>query len=51
MTKPFYVAGDWRMGDGTLDVKSPYHGDVVATLGVPTVATTEPSYGLLTSNV
>ena len=41
MTKPFYVAGDWRMGDGTLDVKSPYDGGVVATLGVPTDADVE----------
>jgi acyl-CoA reductase-like NAD-dependent aldehyde dehydrogenase len=35
-TKPFYVAGDWLTGEGTLDVKSPYDGSVVATLGVPT---------------
>jgi acyl-CoA reductase-like NAD-dependent aldehyde dehydrogenase len=34
--KPFYVAGEWRSGEGTLDVKSPYDGSVVATLGVPT---------------
>jgi acyl-CoA reductase-like NAD-dependent aldehyde dehydrogenase len=34
-TKPFYVAGDWRTGQGTLDVKSPYDGSVVASLGVP----------------
>src|SRR6266508_4294778 len=41
MTKPFYVAGDWRMGQGTLEVKSPYDGGVVATLGVPTDADVE----------
>jgi acyl-CoA reductase-like NAD-dependent aldehyde dehydrogenase len=35
-TKPFYVAGDWRTGEGTLDVTSPYDGSLVATLGVPT---------------
>lgn len=35
-TRPFYVAGEWRSGDGTLDVHSPYDGSVVATLGVPT---------------
>jgi acyl-CoA reductase-like NAD-dependent aldehyde dehydrogenase len=35
-TKPFYVAGDWRTGRGTLEVTSPYDGAVVATLGVPT---------------
>jgi len=34
--RPFYVAGDWRTGKGTLDVHSPYDGSVVATLGVPT---------------
>jgi len=34
--KPFYVAGDWRTGDGTIDVKSPFDQSVVATLGVPT---------------
>src|SRR6266567_5178126 len=41
MTKPFYVAGDWRLGQGTLDVHSPYDGSVVATLGVPTDADVE----------
>ena len=35
-TKPFYVAGEWRTGEGTLDVHSPYDGSVVATIGVPT---------------
>jgi acyl-CoA reductase-like NAD-dependent aldehyde dehydrogenase len=35
-TRAFYVAGDWRTGRGTLEVKSPYDGSVVATLGVPT---------------
>ena len=35
-TKPFYVAGEWRTGEGTLEVNSPYDGSVVATLGVPT---------------
>ena len=35
-TKPFYVAGDWRTGQGTLEVKSPWDGSVVAELGVPT---------------
>ena len=35
-TKPFYVAGEWRTGEGTLDVHSPYDDSVVATLGVPT---------------
>jgi acyl-CoA reductase-like NAD-dependent aldehyde dehydrogenase len=35
-TRPFYVAGEWRTGQGTLDVHSPYDDSVVATLGVPT---------------
>src|SRR5438552_7016571 len=35
-TRSFYVAGEWRNGDGTLDVHSPYDGDVVAAIGVPT---------------
>jgi acyl-CoA reductase-like NAD-dependent aldehyde dehydrogenase len=36
MTRPFYVAGEWRTGQGTLDVHSPYDDSVVATIGVPT---------------
>src|SRR3989454_2365340 len=39
--RPFYVAGDWRTGQGTLPVKSPYDGSVVAELGVPTDAGAE----------
>jgi acyl-CoA reductase-like NAD-dependent aldehyde dehydrogenase len=35
-TRPFYVAGEWRTGQGTLDVHSPYDDSVVATIGVPT---------------
>jgi acyl-CoA reductase-like NAD-dependent aldehyde dehydrogenase len=35
-TRPFYVAGAWRTGEGTLDVMSPYDGAVVGTIGVPT---------------
>src|SRR6266536_1268278 len=48
MTKPFYVAGDWRMGQGTLDVKSPYDGSVVATLGVPSDADVEDAVAAAT---
>jgi acyl-CoA reductase-like NAD-dependent aldehyde dehydrogenase len=40
-TKPFYVAGQWRTGQGTLDVHSPYDDGVVATIGVPTDADVE----------
>jgi aldehyde dehydrogenase (NAD+) len=35
-TRPFYVAGQWKTGRGTLAVKSPYDGSVVAEIGVPT---------------
>jgi acyl-CoA reductase-like NAD-dependent aldehyde dehydrogenase len=34
-TKKFLVAGEWRSGDGTFDVKSPYDGSVVATVASP----------------
>jgi acyl-CoA reductase-like NAD-dependent aldehyde dehydrogenase len=34
--KPFYVAGEWRTGEGTLEVRSPYDQAVVAEVGVPT---------------
>jgi acyl-CoA reductase-like NAD-dependent aldehyde dehydrogenase len=40
-TKPFYVAGRWRTGQSTLDVRSPWNGEVVATVGVPTDADVE----------
>jgi acyl-CoA reductase-like NAD-dependent aldehyde dehydrogenase len=40
-TKPFYVAGEWRTGPGTQEVKSPWDGSVVAELGVPTDADVE----------
>jgi acyl-CoA reductase-like NAD-dependent aldehyde dehydrogenase len=35
-TRAFYVAGDWRTGEGILEVKSPYDATVVASVGVPT---------------
>ena len=35
-TRPFYVAGEWRTGEGTTEVNSPYDGTVVAEIGVPT---------------
>ncbi|MFP5353254.1 MAG: aldehyde dehydrogenase family protein [Actinomycetota bacterium] len=34
-TKRFLVAGKWRSGSGTFEVKSPYDGEVVATVGQP----------------
>ncbi|MBI2239055.1 MAG: aldehyde dehydrogenase family protein, partial [Actinobacteria bacterium] len=40
-TKPFLVAGEWRTGEGTFEVKSPYDGSVVAEVGIPTEADVE----------
>ncbi|HEY7399763.1 MAG TPA: aldehyde dehydrogenase family protein [Actinomycetota bacterium] len=34
--RPYLVNGEWRTGDGTFEVKSPFDGSVVAELGVPT---------------
>jgi acyl-CoA reductase-like NAD-dependent aldehyde dehydrogenase len=34
--KPYYVAGSWRTGQETIQVKSPYDQSVVAELGFPT---------------
>src|SRR3989442_748601 len=39
--RPFYVAGEWRTGEGTLEVRSPYDQSVVAEVGVPTDADVE----------
>src|SRR2546430_866491 len=39
--RPFYVAGDWRTGEGTLEVRSPYDQSVAAEVGVPTDADVE----------
>jgi acyl-CoA reductase-like NAD-dependent aldehyde dehydrogenase len=39
--RPFLVNGQWRTGDGTFEVKSPYDDAVVAELGVPTEADVE----------
>jgi acyl-CoA reductase-like NAD-dependent aldehyde dehydrogenase len=35
-TRPFLVAGEWRTGEETFDVKSPFDDSVVAQIGVPT---------------
>ena len=40
-TKPFLVAGEWRRGEGTFEVKSPFDESVVAELGVPSEADVE----------
>jgi aldehyde dehydrogenase (NAD+) len=39
--RPYYVNGQWRTGEGTFEVKSPFDGGVVAELGVPTEADVE----------
>jgi acyl-CoA reductase-like NAD-dependent aldehyde dehydrogenase len=39
--RPYYVNGEWRTGEGTFEVKSPFDGSVVAELGVPTEADVE----------
>jgi aldehyde dehydrogenase (NAD+) len=35
-TRPFLVNGEWRTGEGTFEVKSPYDESAVAQIGVPT---------------
>ncbi|MGH2677559.1 MAG: aldehyde dehydrogenase family protein, partial [Actinomycetota bacterium] len=35
-TKPYLIAGDWRVGGSPLEVKSPFDGKVVAEVGTPT---------------
>lgn len=40
-TRPFLVNGDWRTGEGTFEVKSPFDDGVVAEIGVPTGADVE----------
>ena len=39
--RPFLVNGEWRTGDGTFEVRSPYDDGVVAEIGVPTDADVE----------
>ncbi len=34
--RPFLVNGEWRTGEGTFEVRSPYDDAVVAEIGVPT---------------
>jgi aldehyde dehydrogenase (NAD+) len=40
-TRPFLVNGEWRTGEGTLEVRSPYDDEVIAEIGVPTKADVE----------
>jgi acyl-CoA reductase-like NAD-dependent aldehyde dehydrogenase len=39
--RPYLVNGDWRTGEGSLEVKSPYDEGVVAEIGTPTEADVE----------
>ena len=39
--RPYLVNGQWRTGEGTFEVHSPYDGRVVAEVGVPTDADVE----------
>ena len=39
--RPFLVNGEWRTGEGTFEVHSPYDGAVVAEIAVPTAADVE----------
>src|SRR3990170_2523082 len=39
--RPFLVGGEWRTGEGTLEVRSPFDDSVVAEVGVPTAADVE----------
>jgi acyl-CoA reductase-like NAD-dependent aldehyde dehydrogenase len=39
--RPYLVNGDWRTGEGSFEVKSPYDEGVVAEIGTPTEADVE----------
>jgi aldehyde dehydrogenase (NAD+) len=39
--RPYLVNGEWRTGEGTLEVRSPFDDSVVAEIGVPTEADVE----------
>jgi len=39
--RPYLVNGEWRTGEGTLTVRSPYDDAVVAEIGLPTEADVE----------
>ena len=46
--RPFYVNGEWRTGEGILEVKSPYDASVVAEIGMPTEADVEEAIATAT---
>ena len=39
--RPYLVKGEWRTGDGSFEVRSPYDDGVVAEIGVPNDADVE----------
>jgi len=39
--RPYLVNGEWRTGEGSFQVKSPYDGSVVAEVGIPSEAEVE----------
>jgi aldehyde dehydrogenase (NAD+) len=39
--RPFFVAGEWRVGEGILAVENPYDGTIVAEVGRATIADVE----------
>jgi acyl-CoA reductase-like NAD-dependent aldehyde dehydrogenase len=39
--RPYLVSGDWRTGEGTFEVRSPFDDSVVAQIGTPTDADVE----------
>lgn len=39
--RPYFVNGEWRAGEGTFEVRSPYDDSIVAEVGVPTDADVE----------
>src|SRR5687768_17871338 len=39
--RPFLVTGEWRTGEDSFEVRSPYDDAVVAEVGVPTEADVE----------
>ncbi len=43
--KRFLVAGEWRSGSGSFEVKSPYDGGLVARVGVPGEADVDDAIG------
>ncbi len=43
--KPYLVAGEWRPGTETFDVRSPYDGEVVAKVGTPSDEDVEAAIG------